>query len=115
MKIETTIPPGLEATVAALMDIGAQLSQIVGHMAGYSADRVALPGGQEGMRAPDSLRTLLTETVAQAAELPDHATLAVCASLLREIERVIGREIYLVPPEGASGACRSSVSPRRRR
>lgn len=105
MKIESTVPPELEATVAALIVIGAQLSQIVGHMADCSADRVALPGGQEGMRAPDILRTLLTETVAHATELPDHATLATCASFLREIERAIDREIYLVPPDRSSGSC----------
>ncbi len=105
MSNEPTVFPELEATVAALIDVGAQISQIVGHMAACSADRVALPGGQEGIRAPDILRTLITETLAHAAKLPDTGTIAACASLLREIHRVIGDEIYLVPPDFGSAPC----------
>ncbi len=64
------------------------------------------------MRAPAVLHTLLAETLAAEATLPDPSALAVCAGLLREVERVIGDEIILVPHDVDP---RPRPLPRRRR
>ncbi len=104
-------PDDLERTVAALIDLGAHLSQMVEHMS--RAPSRVLPNGAHGVPIPGVLGPLLVDTLRPLEQRSAPGSMGDAASLLEEIASVLAQEIYLVPHDVA--APRPNRGERRRR
>ncbi len=85
----------LERAVAALIDLGAHLSQMVAHMS--RAPSRPLGNGGQGVPIPRVLGPLLVETLRPLEARSAPGSIGDAARLLEEIATVLTDEILLVP------------------
>ncbi len=87
--------PPLDELVAALIDVGGSLSQIVDHMT-----RSARAPGASDVPVPDVLASVLRDTLGTVQERHGEATVAAAGRVVADAATVIAKEIFLVPISG---------------
>jgi len=95
--IQPTSTEPLSAAIAALIDIGGHLSQIVTHMNAAPPRRG--PSGQAVVPIPDMLGGLLADTLEPVAATSSPETIATVTAFLEQVRKTMADDIFLVPHE----------------
>lgn len=108
---DSSLPrPPLDELVAALIDVGASLSQIVNHMTDASRE----PGASE-VPVPDVLASVLHDTLGTVQDRHGETTIAAAGRVVADAATVIAEEIFLVPIAGPRPHRRSRPRSKRQR
>jgi hypothetical protein len=102
-------PDAHQAFVAALVDIGGGLSQIVDHMVRFSATETRGPAPGHVFTAEPvfhTLRALLCDVLRPDIEAAGTDQVEMATALLLAAEKRIGDEIFMVPPASPNRAAR---------
>jgi hypothetical protein len=98
----------LDTLVAQLLDCGAALSQIIGHMQAFEASGLSSPDTPPILEIAHSLIRDVN------AELPEHysdAELRGSAEIIKQVTTAICEDIFFVPPSEIRRALHASGAP----